>query len=267
MIPWKPLSSMVSIFLITIGHGFAQTTDGRQLADVLALRDKVANADTKVRVEALHRVWSIALASGDSQVKLAALGLLVEPVGSSSDHIRMPAVYAIAEIAGSTDDPQVKIRALATLAEPLQAGQVPIRVVAIDAVNSITRSGKAGGVPAAAVRALDPAMKSGNNGVRIPAINALTRAVESSDDPAAHDAAITALVPALDSNAVIGGMEVRMMAVAAMEKIGRDATQIGTKAKAMGLVQAYSARNNWEPEARRRAQEAASRIEASMKQP
>ena len=179
----------------------------------------------------------------------------------------MPAVYAVAEIANSTDDPQVKIRALAALAEPLQSGQVPIRAVAIDALNSITRSGKTGGVPAAAVRALDPAIKSGNNGVRIPAINALVRAVEGSSDPAAHDAAITALVPVLDSNAVIGGMEVRMMAVAAMEQVGRTATQIGTKAKAMGLVQAYAARNNWELEARRRAQEAASRIEASMKQP
>ena len=84
----------------------------------------------------------MALASGASDVKLASLGLLIEPAGSSSDHIRMPAVYAIAEIANSTDDPQVKIRALSALAEPLQASQVPIRDVAIDAVNAITRSGR-----------------------------------------------------------------------------------------------------------------------------
>jgi hypothetical protein len=267
MTRWTPLAAIVSMVLLTTGYGLAQTTEGRQLADLLALRDRVANADTKVRVDALHRVWSIALGSGDSEIKLAALALLLEPVGSSSDHIRMPAVYAIAEIANSTDDPQVKIRALAALAEPLQSGQVPIRVVAIDAVNSITRSGKTGGVPSAAVRALDPAIKSGTNGVRIPAINALARAVEGSSDPGAYDAAIAALVAPLDSSSAIGGMEVRMMAVAAMEKIGRDATQIGTKAKAMGLVQAYASRGNWEPEARRRAQEAASRIEASMKQP
>ena len=73
---------------------------------------KVSSADTRVRVDALHRVWSVALASGDSEVKVTAIGLLTDPVGSSSDHIRMPAVYTIAEIANSTDDARVKVRAL-----------------------------------------------------------------------------------------------------------------------------------------------------------
>ena len=75
------------------------------------------------------------------------------------------------------------------------------------------------------------------------------------------------LVAPLESNAAIGGMEVRMMVVAAMEKVGLDAMDTSTKAKAMGLLQAYAGRGNFEPEARRRAQEAAARIEASLKRP
>ena len=130
----------------------AQISLGTQLAELTSLRDKMGNAETRVRVEALHRAWSIALASDNSDVKLTALGLLTEPVGSSSDHIRMPAVYAIAEIANSSDDPQVKLRALTALTEPLQASQVPIRDVAIDAVNAITRSANRGEIALAAVR-------------------------------------------------------------------------------------------------------------------
>ena len=159
----------------------------------------------------------------------------------------------------------MKGRALTSLGEPLQASQVPIRDVAIDAVNSITRSARPGQVSLAAVTALTPAVRSGNNGVRIPAINAVVRAVEGSRNQAAYQAAIDALVAPLESSAAIGGMEVRMMAVAAMEKIGMDASDAGTKAKAMGLLQAYAARGGFEPEARRRAQEAAARIQASLK--
>ena len=94
---WKDMAYVVPVLLGTIELGLAQT--GVPLADLIALKDKVGNADTRVRVEALHRVWSIALASPESEVKLTALGLLVDPAGSASDHIRMPAVYAIAEIA------------------------------------------------------------------------------------------------------------------------------------------------------------------------
>jgi hypothetical protein len=235
------------------------------MADLIALKDKVGNADTRVRVEALHRVWTLALATGDSEIKIAAIGLLTDPVGSASDHIRMPAVYAIAEIANSTDDPRVKTRALGALAEPLQASQVPIRDVAIDAVNQITRSVKNGDVTLAAVRLLGEPIRSSNNGVRIPAINALVRAVEGRGHTPSYQAAIDLLTSVLDSNAAVGGMEVRMMAVVALERIGRDASELGTKAKAMGLLQASAARSGWEPEARKRAQEAASRIEASTK--
>jgi len=123
---------------------------------------------------------------------------------------------------------------LGALAEPLQASQVPIRAVAIDAVNSITRRGQTGEVTLAAVRALAEPVRSGNNGVRIPAINALVRAVEGKGHAPSHQAAIDLLVSPLDSSAAIGGMEVRMLAVAARERIGRDASDVVTKAKTMG---------------------------------
>ena len=113
----------------------------------------------------------------------------------------------------------------------------------------------------ASVKALAEPVRSGNNGVRIPAINALVRAVEGRGHTPSYQAAIDLLVAPLDSNAAIGGMEVRMMAVAALERIGREAPDIGTKAKAMGLLQAYASRSGWEPEARKRAQEGAARIE------
>jgi hypothetical protein len=142
---------LTGVMLSTVPMG-AQSSVTGQLAELVALKDKVGNADTRVRVDALHRVWSVALASGDPELKVTAIGLLTDPVGSSSDHIRMPAVYAIADIANSTDDPRVKVRALGALAEPLQASQVPIRAVAIDAVNSITRRGQTGEVTLAAVR-------------------------------------------------------------------------------------------------------------------
>jgi len=200
-------------------------------------------------------------------VKLSALKLLAEPVGSASDHIRMPAVYAIAEIANSTEDPRVKIQALNTLGEPLQAGQVPIRDAAIDAVNSITRSGRQNDVALTAVKALGAPVRSGNNGVRIPAINAIVRAVEAGPGDAACQAALDSLIAPLDSAAAIGGMEVRMMAVVAVERVGLTASEIGTKARAMGLMQSYGSKGGWEPEAQRRAQQAASNIQNSMKKP
>lgn len=261
----RTIAGTLSVALLTTGLASAQSSAVGQMAELISLKDKVGNADTRVRVEALHRVWSLALASGDPELKLTAIGLLAEPIGSASDHIRMPAIYAVAEIANSTDDPKVKTRALGALTEPLQASQVPVRDVAIDAVNLISRSARNGEVTLAAVRALAEPVRSGNNGVRIPAINALVRAVEGRGHTPSYQAAIDLLVSPLDSTAAIGGMEVRMMAVAALEKIGRDASEIGTRAKAMGLLQAYASRSGWEPEARKRAQEGAARIEAATR--
>jgi hypothetical protein len=141
---------------------------------------------------------------------------------------------------------------------------VPIRDVAIDAVNSIARAGDHQ-IAYAAVSALAPVVRSGNNGVRIPAINALVRAVEHSADHRAQQAALELLAAPLDSDAVIGGMEVRMMAVAAVERIGMGTAEVGTKAKAMGMLQAYGSKSSWEPEARRRAQNAATLVQATVK--
>ena len=56
-----------------------------------------------------------------------------------------------------------------------------------------------------------------------------------------------------------------MMAVAALEKIGVDAADVAAKAKAMGLLQAYAARGGWEQEAKRRAQDAAAKVQATLK--
>ncbi len=265
MASMKFVIPIMAAAFMTGQHASSQSSLGTQLAELTKLKDKVANLDTRTRVDATHRVWTIGLSSLHSEVKITALELLGDPVRSASDHIRMPAVYAIAEIANSTDDAQVRIKALTMLREPLKAEQVPIRDVAIDAVNLITRSGNRSGVALAAVRELAAAANSGNNGVRIPAINAIVRAVEGSRSDDAFSAAIDALVRPLESGAMIGGMEVRMMAVAAMEKIGVEASEVRTKAKAMGLLQSYAAKGGWEPEARKRAEEAAKSIQASMK--
>jgi hypothetical protein len=56
------------------------------------------------------------------------------------------------------------------------------------------------------------------------------------------------------------GLEVRMMAIVAVERVGIDASDVGTKAKAMGVLQSYAARSRWEPEARNRAQDARMRF-------
>ena len=56
-----------------------------------------------------------------------------------------------------------------------------------------------------------------------------------------------------------------MMAIAAVEKVGVEAFEVGTKAKAMGLMQSYAAKSDWEPEAKKRAQEAVTVIQNSIK--
>src|SRR5512135_2879315 len=98
-------AAFVATVLITVASVFAQnnqSTLGAQLAELNSLKDKVKSADTRTRVSAFHRAWTIALASDDADVKTLALELMKEPVASASDHIRMPALYAIAEVANST---------------------------------------------------------------------------------------------------------------------------------------------------------------------
>lgn len=64
---------------------------------------------------------------------------------------------------------------------------------------------------------------------------------------------------------MIGGMEVRMMTVAAVERIGVESSEAGAKGKAMGVLQSYAGKSAWEPEAKRRAAEAVAAIQNSMK--
>ncbi|MDT8067036.1 MAG: hypothetical protein ROO76_02605 [Terriglobia bacterium] len=253
------------IVLILSGSVLAQNSAMTQLAELIGLKDKIKNSDTRTRVEAFHRVWTIALESDSSEVKMTALGLMAEPLGSSSDHIRMPAVYAIAEIANSTNDTPVKMKALSTLREPIVSGQLPIRIAVVDAINQI-RWTSASDLPLEAVKLLGEPVRSGNNGIRIPAINAIVRTVEQSNNDRAYSAALDQLVAPLDSAAPIGGMEVRMIAVVAVERIGMEATEVATKAKAMGMMQSYANKGSWEPEAKKRASEAALRIQNSTKQ-
>ena len=256
---------VLSVLVLSAIPAQAQVAVATAIADLTALRNKVGSADTRTRVDATHRAWSIAMAQADSSVKLLALDLLRDPVNSGSDHIRMPAVYAIAEIANSSSDQQVKTRALNTLGGPLRAEQVPIRDVAIDAVNSISRAG-GDGLATAIVAALAEPVRSGNNGVRIPAINALVGAVVGRSNVAASQAAMDLLEAPLKSSAAIGGMEVRVMAVVAMERIGRDVNDVAAKAKAMGMLRVFSGNGGWELEARRRAQEAADAVQATIKE-
>jgi hypothetical protein len=253
------------IVLILSGSVLAQNSAMTQLAELIGLKDKIKNSDTRTRVEAFHRVWTIALESDSSEVKMTALGLMAKPLGSSSDHIRMPAVYAIAEIANSTNDTPVKMKALSTLREPIVSGQLPIRIAVVDAINQI-RWTSASDLPLEAVKLLGEPVRSGNNGIRIPAINAIVRTVEQSNNDRAYSAALDQLVAPLDSAAPIGGMEVRMIAVVAVERIGMEATEVATKAKAMGMMQSYANKGSWEPEAKKRASEAALRIQNSTKQ-
>jgi len=260
------LGLCISVIVAAGLPAMAQSSaDALQLAELTSLRSKVGSADTRTRVDATHRVWSIGVTNGRSDVKLAALALLLEPVDSSSDHIRMPAIYAIAEIAGTSADVAVKEAALNALAAPLRSEQVPARDVAIDAVNGILRSGRTSELAPAALKVLAPAVGSGNNGVRIPAINAVVRAVAGSQNVSAYNTALELLLGPLGSNAITGGMEVRMMAMVAVERIGVDAQDVGTKAKAMGLAQSYVTRSGWEAEARKRASDASSAIQRTLK--
>jgi hypothetical protein len=205
------------------------------------------------------------LASDNSEVKMLALDLLREPVGSSSDQIRLPAVYAIAEVANSTADPKVKSKALSDLSAPMVAGQLPIRLAAIDAVNSILRAAPSPELALQAVELLGEPVRSGNNGVRIPAINAVTHIALASNDPRVYNAVLDLLQAPLQSNAMIGGMEVRTMAVAEVEKIGVASTDVAVKTKAMQTLQACAGNSQWEPEAQRRAAEGAARIQSTIK--
>ena len=260
-----PLAALVAALLIPAGPGLAQTDVAAHLAGLEGLRSAVSSSDTRTRVDAFHKAWTIALASTNSDVKVRALELLKEPAGSSSDHIRMPVVYAVVEIANSTADLNVKKQALSVLLDPSRSEQVPARVVVADAVNLILASAESCDLAADALQVLSGPVRSSTNGVRMPAINAIVRSVLGSNDDRAYNTALELLQDPLNSNAAIGGMEVRMMAVVAVERIGVEAAQVATKAKAMGMMQSYAGKGSWEPQAQARAQQAAASIKASIR--
>ncbi len=156
-------------------------------------------------------------------------------------------------------------RRLSTLKEPAIAAQLPIRLAVVDAVNSMLCSQSTASLASEAVALLGDSVRSGNNGIRIPAINAVTHIAIGSRDDRVMNATIDLLQAPLDSMAMIGGMEVRMMAVVEVERLGAYAPEIATKAKAMGMLQACANNGQWEPEARRRAAEGAAAVQNSMK--
>lgn len=254
------------LIIALVAPAFAQNTSSADLAELNSLKDKVKDADTRTRVSAFHRVWTIALASNDTDVKLLALELMQEPVGSASDHIRMPAVYAIAEVANSTADGAVKAKALASLQPAMAAAQLPIRLAVIDAINSMMRSANSGDLALQAVQLVGEAVRSGNNGVRIPAINSVTHIALASNDDRVIAAAVDLMQDPLNSEAMIGGMEVRMMAVVEVEKLGLATANPAIKAKASQMLQSYASNSSWEPEAQHRASEGAGRIQGTMKE-
>ncbi len=247
--------------LFSLAIAVAQTND---LSELNSLREKVKSADTRTRVAAFHRAWNIGYAATDPQVKITALELIGEPIRSSSDHIRMPAMFAATEIATTTEDHNVKLRAMQELQGPLEAVQVPVRIVALECVSRIISSSKDDDVLLAGLQALGDPVKSGNNGVRIPAIAAVVRAARARNNDAAYNAALEMLQQPMSSSAIIGGMELRMFAVAAIERIGLETSSTATKAKAIGML-GRSATKDWEPEAQSRAEEASAAIQKTMK--
>lgn len=251
--------------LLSVRTLSAQVADAEQLAELTRLTTAIKNIETRIRVPATHRVWSIGRTSSRTDVKLKALSLLEDPINSASDHIRMPTIYAVAEIAASSTDMAVKVRALQALRRPLDAGQEPVRLAAIDALNSIVRSGTTAALGKTAVALLAGPVRSVTNGVRMPAINALVRSVEKSGDAAAYDAALDHLGEPLKSMAATGGMEVRLMALAAVECIGMDAAAIEVKSRALGIAQSFATDRGGEDESRARAKEAATAIRATIR--
>ena len=80
------------------------------------------------------------------------------------------------------------------------------------------------GASAEDIAAFDPAATRRNFEAALRILSLKKRFPRVPSD--AYSAAIDVLVPPLQSGAMIGGMEVRMMAVAAMEKIGVEASEV-----------------------------------------
>ena len=109
-------------------------------------------------------------------------------------------------------------------------------------------------------------VRSGDDGNHIPAINAVAHIAIWSRDDRVFNTTLDLPQAPLDSMAMIGGMEVRMMVMVEVERLGVYAPEIGTKAKAMGMFQASANNSRVEPEARHRTAEGAAQVQNSMKQ-
>lgn len=243
----------------------AQTKLADEIAELTSLQKAIKSAENPIRTDALHRVWRVGVTTKEVQVKRQALTLLGEPAGSGLDQIRMPAMVAISEIARSTSDSGVRVLAIAQLQEPLQAEQVPIRVAAVGMVEAIAAGSSSVDVAKAAVNALGKPTGSGNNAVRMPAMMSLVRIVGNCTLEAACVRATELLLEPLKSQGLAGSMEVRMLAVVAMEQIAMNSASAVTKGTVIGLLQSESSKSHWEPAAKARVDLAISTIKAVAK--
>ncbi|HSF18433.1 MAG TPA: hypothetical protein VLK65_23090 [Vicinamibacteria bacterium] len=219
----------------------AQQSLGQQMELLEAQRDAVESSNAHQRIPAMYVIKELALSSDFVPVKSKALELLQEPVGSSTDQIRLPAIYAIAELANSTDDHAVKLKAIESLTEPFHSEQLVARDVAIDAMNLIVgridkMDPSSENLIVAALNLLIRAADSGNNGARMPAINAVWCTVSGSNFDRAYSVALDVLAKPISSRALIGGMEVRFMAIEAIERVGIEAKPHEIKEKAIRLL-------------------------------
>ncbi len=89
----KIIGSLAATTLMIASISYAQSEDAKQIQRELKA---IKQENEETRIPAMYRVKSLAVASEDSEAKLAGLSLLREPVKSSLDHVRIPAIYAIA---------------------------------------------------------------------------------------------------------------------------------------------------------------------------
>ena len=86
---WMPLGWILIFILTNAFPALAQAELAKALAELTALTSKVGSADTRTRVDALHRVRWIALSRTEADVKLKALELLREPVRTQGQTVVM----------------------------------------------------------------------------------------------------------------------------------------------------------------------------------
>jgi hypothetical protein len=258
------MKTRVMVFGLTLATAvFITHASFGQTDDIQLIRSQlraIKNAEAEVRIPALYKVKGIATASEHSQVKLAALDVLREPVKSSQDHVRIPAVYAITDIASSTQDVDVQRNALSALKEPIKAGTIAIRLVAIDAVNIITtHSNNRNELQLTALTLLNEPVDSHNDSVRMPAVNSIIRLVEGSGNEAAYQQALNSLRQPIASSR----KEIRFMTIDAVERIGLEAKSKQTKQKAIDALEAPK-KSDWSDALVERAYEATFKIRESM---